>query len=460
MSAEGQPDKGRHVSFARRHRGKLRSACAIIAIGVGLLIQHRVFKNRGDARLAAIKQQGLPIDVFELDQAYATPVGATNAADFYEQGFASLIDFDRADTNAPLFNQIERRQKIERGDGSPPGTVKFLQQWIATNQTSIALLHKGSQFPDCVYSHSYTSGYLTLPHLTKVMTSSLLLSWDAWLRAEFGDLDGAIHSLESALAVTESLANEPDAMAQSTRSNGLLCVAQRLEEILNFHRFHRSQLDRLGRLFEGRETPRKLRAAFAGQMSLGLLYFDDPFMGIGMTRPASERLRVSAAIRLRKASGSWSRDRDLFLDVYSRYIEAARQPFPNFLREADAIDEYSSEQCGEKTSWYSLRFLSWIHRVVETEVGRIAQLRIIQTAIAIERFRLANDDALPATLTELTPLFLPSVLTDPFDGQPLRYTRMEKGFVVYSIGVDREDGHADLENEEDHPDDIRFRILR
>jgi hypothetical protein len=37
------------------------------------------------------------------------------------------------------------------------------------------------------------------------------------------------------------------------------------------------------------------------------------------------------------------------------------------------------------------------------------------------------------------PTWLPKIPTDIFDGQPLRYGRLERGYVVYSVGPDRLD---------------------
>ena len=39
------------------------------------------------------------------------------------------------------------------------------------------------------------------------------------------------------------------------------------------------------------------------------------------------------------------------------------------------------------------------------------------------------------------PLYLNAVPADPFDGQPLRFKRLSKGYVIYSVGSDgRDDG--------------------
>jgi hypothetical protein len=46
---------------------------------------------------------------------------------------------------------------------------------------------------------------------------------------------------------------------------------------------------------------------------------------------------------------------------------------------------------------------------------------------------------LPQTLADLTPTFLPAIPADPFDGSPLRFRRLERGFVVYSVAADGQD---------------------
>jgi hypothetical protein len=37
------------------------------------------------------------------------------------------------------------------------------------------------------------------------------------------------------------------------------------------------------------------------------------------------------------------------------------------------------------------------------------------------------------------PALLDRVPKDPFDGQPIRYCKLDKGYVVYSVGEDRKD---------------------
>ena len=62
-----------------------------------------------------------------------------------------------------------------------------------------------------------------------------------------------------------------------------------------------------------------------------------------------------------------------------------------------------------------------------------AEARCAVVGIACERFRQQNK-RWPGTLAELVPALLPAVPLDPYDGQPLRFEKMDYGVVVYSVG--------------------------
>jgi hypothetical protein len=73
------------------------------------------------------------------------------------------------------------------------------------------------------------------------------------------------------------------------------------------------------------------------------------------------------------------------------------------------------------------------------EAECLAQFRLGVAAIALEKFRATHEKAYPAALSELPPQHSPDALTDPFDGQPLRYQRKGAGYLLYSIGPNLSD---------------------
>lgn len=74
----------------------------------------------------------------------------------------------------------------------------------------------------------------------------------------------------------------------------------------------------------------------------------------------------------------------------------------------------------------------------------LAADRAARTALAIERFRRAEQDRPPDTLDVLVPRFLDALPVDPFTDQPVRYRRTADGYVVYSVGPNLRDDGGDL----------------
>jgi len=111
---------------------------------------------------------------------------------------------------------------------------------------------------------------------------------------------------------------------------------------------------------------------------------------------------------------------------------------------------------------FSRMLLPALGRAMQRDGDHTARMRTAQTAIAVERYRCAHDSQLPADLNELVPTYLPSVPRDPFDGQPLRFKRLNSGYVVYSIGSDlRDDGGSEGDpNKRTSAKDITFILER
>jgi hypothetical protein len=61
---------------------------------------------------------------------------------------------------------------------------------------------------------------------------------------------------------------------------------------------------------------------------------------------------------------------------------------------------------------------------------------LLKIALAMERYRLAHGGALPPDLASLEGSYLLSIPRDLFDGQPLRFKKLPRGYVIYSVGFD------------------------
>jgi len=66
-----------------------------------------------------------------------------------------------------------------------------------------------------------------------------------------------------------------------------------------------------------------------------------------------------------------------------------------------------------------------------------AQLLAARSAVAIERYRMAHG-AIPVSLDELVPAYLPEIPVDPFNGEPMRYAAGTDRYAVFSVDGDGE----------------------
>jgi hypothetical protein len=155
------------------------------------------------------------------------------------------------------------------------------------------------------------------------------------------------------------------------------------------------------------------------------------------------------------------------LDVRSAQIAALKLPpkerFAEFTR-------LKNQVASQGTPTYMSQFNGAaldLSRQLQSDAEVLAKLQISRVALEVERWRLAHGGRAPDSLAELVPDFAPSIPLDPFDNQPLRYKKLARGFLVYSIGADfTDDGgkektgdKASDDSDSDHYD-ITFSVER
>jgi hypothetical protein len=133
-------------------------------------------------------------------------------------------------------------------------------------------------------------------------------------------------------------------------------------------------------------------------------------------------------------------DRRLMLETFGEAIDIADKDTPDALLRRQQV---FAEAADKAHQFPPKVFCALLLPAMEGAANRFASLearrRAAVTAVAVQKYRLVHDGALPERLEQLVPQFLASVPLDPYDGRPLRYQRTATGFVVYSIGADRRD---------------------
>jgi hypothetical protein len=171
-----------------------------------------------------------------------------------------------------------------------------------------------------------------------------------------------------------------------------------------------------------------------------------PWFRLSFLQPTGFAERVGPPVI--RSIGIFERDLQFYLDVFDTNLVLARVGPPETLKLC-AINTNLIGLARTNRFRLSSMLLQGLPRLPQKDAVAYAYSRFAQTALAIERFR-STYGRVPEHLSELVPEFLPSVLIDPFDGQPLRFHALPKGYVIYSIDADGQDNGG-----KEHPHHIQ-----
>ena len=292
---------------------------------------------------------------------------------------------------------------------------------------------------------------LPLPQLASIKGAVQLLALDAACDAEPSGNPNSLEDLDACFRLSKSLADEPFLISLLTRFSCESLIISSLEYVLNRQSLTDKQLQHLSREFQYQENPHGLEHALAGELCMGATIFrvfpEVPNGSSNYDRSGDDEYpseqqaqRRSQARVFLKLTGFTTRDFGYFLEAMHEHLEISKLTYPQAL-DREAMED---KRLNDELSFRHFYILSSLLLPAQSKAGvracgMTARFNIVQTVLAIERFRLANQDRIPEKLNELVPAFLASVPMDPFDGQPLRFKKLNPGYLVYSVGPDRKD---------------------
>ena len=278
----------------------------------------------------------------------------------------------------------------------------------------------------------------------------------ALLAADQGQPELAARSVESSLALARSAADDPLLISLLVRISCHATAIDSLERVLSRGPVSDAELRAPAQAVQQAEDREGLTRALVGETCYGSSVFHSlPSSSGGPGEPSP------VVFWLLHASGLWDVEHAAYLKMMGEGIAASGKPLPE--RFAAFQLEDTGEREDELPWWYFLTRLlaSAFDRVAEEDAVHIARVRAARAGLAVERYRLATGE-LPARLDDLVPEYLDAVPADPIDGKPLRYKKLDKGYVVYSIGPDGTDDGG-KKGEEIHAEpgcDVTFTVAR
>lgn len=362
------------------------------------------------------------------------------------------------------YDRLEATEGPTRLDDETAGT---LREELESLEDAVILARTVADYRRGQHAIELTPGLIDtlLPETFAVRDAARLLVADAAIRAQDGDIDGALQSCRAILGVARSIGGEPFLISHLTRAviGGMAANAVRhvlaqdepSEEVLEQLQDEILDAMRLPLWLEGvrgerammDELIRRVRDAEIPISSLdGTPHSDKPI-------PA-----VSPWGKL-----AFDHQRALGLEWMNRLVENARRP--PFER-APARKALDAEIARVRARWFAPIVasmpLALMPGALTAEVGITrsqAELGATAILLAAERQRRRTGEW-PASIEAMDPEILPTPPVDPFSGQPYRIERRDGEFSVYSVGPNLKDDHGEFDKETwrlGGPDDVGTR---
>ena len=423
------------------------SCAVVVALSVGVLWvkmirDDRVARVEIQKKLEAIRNAGQPLTAQDLAKLYPDPPPEHDAVLLLKPALAAMV-IPKDSTNLPFFG----------GDIWPKGTDPLqkpmrdeIQVWMDMNQKAFDAVSseqlKGAWI-GCGFANGFTN--LTAAPVSKINSLAKLLCLNAVLQAEFQRPKEAIQSLRKANAIGSTWKNDFPIHGRAKLSMEVY-VCWTLERILNRTAIADSELMSIPESL----TPTNLgttKEFIINDRCLGLFHANQ-LQSLAKQTTSHIFSPIRLLFKSYEARAIY-RDQDLlnYLQSNERCLATMDLPLSNAIPAILNI-KLDSEKYWKKEH---VNFLNTFKRdrisllsISEPQIGTallseadvIAQVRVTRTAIAVERWRLAHNNRPPDSLADLVPDFLPAVTKDPFDEQPLRYKKLARGYLIYSIGPD------------------------
>lgn len=338
--------------------------------------------------------------------------------------------------------------------------LKFLQERMTKLDKALVEARKLKDMPYGRFPVNYAPDYYSTVTKDEQVVHMImdLLQWDAVVRVHVREADGAIESCRALLNAARAVGDTPILTSVlHVRFRGQRLLAETLERALAQGQPSEPALKEVQQAIAIEIAEPTLRNAMRGDLA----GFHHMMTSIETGKiPANA---MNSAFRTKtKASPFWFIPGSLKLEhgdtlrLLMEVVAAADVP----MAEQDAAFALLDAKF-KKANTLSATILGlYTANIAFAHRRGQAQLRTAMTALAAERYRLANKEW-PKTLDDLVAAkLLDAVPDDPFIAAPLRIRHLSGGIVIYSVGVDGKDngGNVEVVSDTGESIDIGFRL--
>ena len=448
------------LSFPARRKNWVTLGITVLFLVSAITIGYRYsIERKVQNRLKALQRAGLPITVEEWNRRRAPLTNEVNAAEVIERAIPALVAVRW------LPRSIQRnlpgwREESSRPDPIPHEMQQAIASVLSSNQSALAVLHAAPSLKAARYAWA---GTLSVTQIQGFWTITQLLEWEVFLRAEEGDVPGAMDSLGRLLDLGRALAREPGMSVQWIKATSIKRAFSAMQWLLTRRALTETELETLQQSLAQVADRTNLEPALTELRCLAVDSYRTLSVGEQTVSgpggpPPMELTRLYLQNRIRHWTGATDRELLAFLDELDEFARIVRAALPLRFKRAEELVPKSASAISVWNSRYVFKYLITPDAVFE------AQRRTALTSLAVERFRVHHAGRLPDSLADVGSPENTEMLHDPCDGRLLRYKMLPKGYCVYSVGVNgKDDGGADPQGvpwAKTANDDISFSVQR
>lgn len=422
-------------------RNLTRISIILLLLALPLIAWRAYLAHVINGQLAEIRSAGLPVNGQELNHWYAAVPDNQNA------GLALTKAFElRSNFSDIRSNRIWDLKLPEHRAPLSSGQIQLLKDYVALNEPMLHKIDEALKLPGCRYPVDFAKlGNTPLPHLAWLKRACLTYQYEALVALDSGETKTADASITKILALARTLNREPCLISQLVRAGLIKMAFTTLELRANAGAFSSTEAADLNSAFAQSSVFNLSVCGFIGERALTIPYFQmshQQALEIGIRENPDDPTKGGPPMPFNGSPvlrwiGYYDMDYCAYLIGMKNAISLASYFPPDNFRANGFLAHAGSAEIA-RHHWVSGQRFSAYAGVVTRENAGIAYQRLALTALAVECFRTQTGH-LPENLDQLTPQFLDGVWADPFDGLRIRYKTKNHGYVIYSVGPDRQD---------------------
>ena len=370
------------------------------------------------ASIAKIRERHEPVITLDI-QPFVIPHGESADAARYYRAASMLVGME--------WDEEQRTRLPARvtdamwSDAWPDDLMADLRARVRRENEAMNLLDRAAPLA----FEGFGSGYYARFALGDLMMLMRVAPLRTRLQALDGDGNAASRSLVAELRLQRVLGFSSGPTILGVTTAGL---ADTLRLIVNRSRPDADALSKLAAAL--REMDRDDRLKMYLLRSRASILDTGTYQGIELLNAGRVQSLSGSAALLRPWMMARLNER---IETLNALIGNAARPWP------ERMEPPRSAYVCDSPRWGSSRLVD--ANVMAGVATDLALIRCARLVVAVEQYRLAHGQALPARIEDIVPAQLDALPIDPFSGKPLRFVAEDHGYLAYSFGRNlRDDG--------------------